>query len=573
MKDRYAQTSPYAQIILTLITVALIVLPLHLLGTQAPVMVAAAAQGQPSEGQVVRIPRDWGRLAGVSERRFFFEAEDGTIRQMPVLCEVCTFFRNERVRRPPMKMYVAGQWIDKPETIDVTNPYDNSVVDTVPRADKRDVERALASAVHGARVMAKLPGYERWKILKKAAEIILARNEELGRLISSEEGKVIAEGRLEANRAFETLMGSAEEAKRLHGETVPLDAAPGGAGKIGLTLRVPCGVVAAISPFNFPLNLVCHKVGPALAAGNAVVLKPATDTPLSALKLTEILLEAGLPPEGIQCLTGSGGEIGDLICRDPRVRKITFTGSREVGEHICRAAGIKKITMELGSNSPVIVMPDADLDKVAAAVVSTGYANAGQVCISTQRVLTAGKVYGEFLDALTPKVAALTMGSQLDEKTKVGPMVREKDAVRVDAWIREAVDQGARVVVGGQRQGAIYAPTVVADVKPEMRISCDELFGPAVAVTPFDDLDQAIALANDTQYGLAAGIFTENLDWAWKCAREVHSGNLHVNWGPQWRADLMPYGGVKDSGFGKEGPAYAVLEMTELKMVVFHLSS
>jgi acyl-CoA reductase-like NAD-dependent aldehyde dehydrogenase len=275
----------------------------------------------------------------------------------------------------------------------------------------------------------------------------------------------------------------------------------------------------------------------------------------------------------MQCLTGSGGEIGDLICRDPRVRKITFTGSREVGEHICRTAGIKKITMELGSNAPVIVMPDADLDKVAAAVASTGYANAGQVCISTQRVLTAGKVYSEFLDALTPKVAALTMGSQLDETTKVGPMVREKEAVRVDAWVREAVDQGARVVVGGQRQGAIYAPTVVADVKPEMRISCDELFGPAVAVTPFDDLDQAIALANDTQYGLAAGIFTENLEWAWKFAREVHSGNLHVNWGPQWRADLMPYGGVKDSGFGKEGPAYAVLEMTELKMVVFHLSS
>src|SRR5712691_1583416 len=320
-----------------------------------------------------------------------------------------------------MKMYVAGQWIDKPKTIDVFNPYDNSVIDTVPRADRSDVERALASAVHGARVMAKLPGYERWKILKKAAEIILARNEELGRLISSEEGKVLAEGRLEASRAFETLMGSAEEAKRLHGETVPLDAAPGGAGKIGLTLRVPCGVVAAISPFNFPLNLVCHKVGPALAAGNALVLKPATDTPLSALKLTEILLQAGLPPEGIQCLTGSGGEIGDLICADRRVRKITFTGSRDVGERICRLAGIKKVTMELGSNSPVIVMPDADLDKVAAAVAATGYANAGQVCISTQRVLAAGQVYGDFLDALTPRVVALTTGNQLDERTKVGP--------------------------------------------------------------------------------------------------------------------------------------------------------
>jgi acyl-CoA reductase-like NAD-dependent aldehyde dehydrogenase len=471
-----------------------------------------------------------------------------------------------------MKMYVAGKWIDKPQTVNVVNPYDNSVIDTVPLADRSDVERALTSAVHGAQVMAKLPGYERWKILKKAAEIIQARNEELGRLISSEEGKILAEGRLEANRAFETIMGSAEEAKRLHGETVPLDGAPGGAGKVGVTLRVPCGVVVAISPFNFPLNLVCHKVGPALAAGNAVILKPATDTPLSALKLTEILLEAGLPPEGIQCLTGSGGEIGDVICADRRVRKITFTGSREVGEHICRTAGIKKVTMELGSNSPVIVMPDADLDKVAAAVASTGYANAGQVCISTQRVLTAGRVYGDFLDSLKPKVAALTLGDQLDERTKVGPMVREKEAARVDEWVKEAVAQGARVVVGGQRQGAMYAPTIVADVKPEMRISSDELFGPAVAVTPFDDIDQAIALANDSQYGLAAGIFTENIEWAWKFAREVQSGNLHVNWGPQWRADLMPYGGLKDSGFGKEGPAYAVQEMTELKMVVFHLS-
>ena len=472
-----------------------------------------------------------------------------------------------------MKMYVAGQWIDKPQTINVLNPYDNSVIDTVPRADRSDVERALGSAVRGAQVMAKLPGYERWKILKKAAELIQAKNEELGRLISSEEGKVIAEGRLEASRAFETIMGSAEEAKRLHGEGVPLDGAPGGTGKVGLTIRVPCGVVTAISPFNFPLNLVCHKVGPALAAGNAVVLKPATDTPLSALKLTEILLQAGLPPEGIQCLTGSGGEIGDLICADRRVRKITFTGSREVGEHICRTAGIKKVTMELGSNSPVIVMPDADLDKVAAAVASTGYANAGQVCISTQRVLAAGKVYGDFLDALKPRVAALTLGDQLDEKTKVGPMVREKEAVRVAEWVKEAVAQGARVVIGGERRGALYAPTIVADVKPEMRISSDELFGPAVAVAPFDDIDQAIALANDSQYGLAAGIFTQNLEWAWKFAREVQSGNLHINWGPQWRADLMPYGGLKDSGFGKEGPSYAVLEMTELKMVVFHLST
>jgi acyl-CoA reductase-like NAD-dependent aldehyde dehydrogenase len=472
-----------------------------------------------------------------------------------------------------MRMYVAGQWIDKPQTIPVENPYDRSVVDTVPRADRGDVERALESAVRGARAMAKLTGYERHQILHKAAQLIAARQEELGRLISMEEGKILAEGRLEASRAFETIMGSAEEAKRIHGETVPVDGAPGGAGKFGLTIRVPCGVVVAISPFNFPLNLVCHKVGPALAAGNAVVVKPATDTPLSALKLTEILLEAGLPAEGINTLTGSGGEIGDTLVTDRRVRKITFTGSRDVGERICRTAGLKRVTMELGSNAPVIVMPDADLDKVAAAVAATGYGNAGQVCISTQRVLTSGRVYEDFLAALRPKVAALTTGDQLDERVKVGPMVKEREAMRVEEWVKEAVASGARVVTGGRRQGAIYEPAIVADVKPEMRISSDELFGPAVAVTPFDDIDEAIALANDSRYGLAAGIFTENLEWAWKFAREVQSGNLHVNWGPQWRADLMPYGGLKESGFGKEGPRYAVEEMTELKMVVFHLGS
>jgi glyceraldehyde-3-phosphate dehydrogenase (NADP+) len=424
--------------------------------------------------------------------------------------------------------------------------------------------------------MGRLLAYERSKILRRAADLIAAHVEGVGRLISTEEGKIAAEGRGEAGRAVETMMTSAEEAKRIHGETIPLDGDPSGGKKLGFTLRVPCGVVAAVSPFNFPLNLVCHKVGPALAAGNSVIIKPATDTPLSALRLTEILLEAGLPPEGIQCLTGPGGDIGDAIVSDRRVRKITFTGSREVGDRICRLAGIKKVTMELGANCPLIVMPDANLDKVAAAVAATGYANAGQVCISTQRVLTSGRVYSDFLSILAPKVEALSTGDQLDEKTKVGPMVREGDAVRVEQWVQEAVQGGARVVAGGGRQRAIYAPTVVADVKPEMRkpemrISRDELFGPAVGVTPFDSIEEAIDLANDSIYGLSAGIFTENLDWAMKFTREVESGNLHVNWGPQWRADLMPYGGLKESGFGKEGPRYAVEEMTELKMVVFHL--
>ena len=470
-----------------------------------------------------------------------------------------------------MKMYIGGKWLDKPETIAVLNPFDQSVIDTVPRGTSADVEAAITSAVRGAAVMAKLPAYERYAILRRAADLMAERLEDLGQTITKEEGKVIAEGRGEVGRAIQTITLSAEEAKRLHGETVPLDAAPGNVNQFGFTIRVPVGVVAAIAPFNFPLNLVCHKVGPALAAGNAVVLKPAGDTPLSALKLTEILLEAGLPEEAIQCVTGPGGEIGDTLTGDPRVRKITFTGSMEVGERICRNAGIKKITMELGSNSPLIVMSDADIEKVAAATVASGFANAGQVCISTQRVFADRSIYADFLDALVAPTEAFTLGNPMDESIRMGPMIRESDAIRVGQWIAEAVDGGARIIVGGDHESTLHAPTVVADVKPDMRVSREELFGPAVAVSAFNDIDEAIAMANDSRFGLSAGIFTQNVDWAMRFAREVHSGNLHINSSPQWRADLMPYGGLKDSGMGKEGPAYAVQEMTELKMVVFHL--
>ncbi|MBM3932712.1 MAG: aldehyde dehydrogenase family protein [SAR202 cluster bacterium] len=469
-----------------------------------------------------------------------------------------------------MKMYIGGQWVDRDQKITVDNPFDGSVVDTVPKATREDVETAIASAVRGAAEMKKLSAYKRFEILRKAADLMKAQSEDLARTISMEEGKIIGEGRLEANRSYQTMELSAEEAKRLYSEVIPLDGAANWTGQLGFTIRVPVGVVAAIAPFNFPLNLVCHKVGPAIAAGNSVILKPASDTPLSSLKLTKILLEAGLPAEAIQCITGSGSTIGDPLVADTRVRKITFTGSKEIGERICKIAGLKKVTMELGSNSPLIVMADADMEKVVRATVSTGFSNAGQVCISTQRVIANRKIYGEFVDRLTAGVKALTVGNQLDEKTKMGPMVRDADAKRVNAWINEAVASGARVTTGGDYQGALHQPTVVADVKPEMRISCEELFGPAVAVTPFDNIEDAIRLANDSPYGLSAGIFTQNIDWAMKFAKEVDSGNLHINWGPQWRADLMPYGGLKDSGMGKEGPHHAVNEMTELKMVVIH---
>ncbi len=470
-----------------------------------------------------------------------------------------------------MKMYIGGEWVDKEQKIVVRNPFDGSEVDTVPRGDAGDVDIAIGSAVQGAVVMAKMTAYDRYKVLRRTAELIGQRQEDLARTISMEEGKVLAESRVEVTRATDIMELSAEEARRIYGETIPLDAAPGAVEKLGFTMRVPRGVVVAITPFNFPLHLVCHKVGPALAAGNSVILKPASDVPLTSLKLVEILLEAGIPPEAIQCITGPGSEVGDSLVADASVRKITFTGSRDVGEHICRLAGIKKVTMELGSNSPLIVMPDADLGKVADVTALTAYSNAGQVCISTQRVIVDAQVYSDFLSVLKPRVEAITTGDQLKEGVTMGPMVRESDATRVRDWIRDAVAGGARLVAGGESQGAILQPTIVADVKPEMRISCDELFGPAVAVTPVTGIDEAINLANDTNYGLSAGIFTQNVDWAMRFAREVQSGSLHINWGPGWRADLMPYGGLKESGMGKEGPRYAVEEMMDTKMVVFHL--
>lgn len=469
-----------------------------------------------------------------------------------------------------MKMYIGGNWIEKDNKIPVINPYDGSTVDTVPRGTTEDLEIAFSSATRGAKVMAKTSGYTRFEILRKTAEILENRTDEFAQILTREEGKTITEARVEVSRAVQTISLSGEEAKRIQGETVPLDGAPGWTGQLGFTLRVPCGVVTAISPFNFPLNLVCHKVGPALAAGNSVIVKPATDTPLSALKLVEIILEAGLPPEAIQCITGSGAEIGDQLVADNRVRKVTFTGSRDVGERICKTAGLKKVTMELGSNAPLIIMPDADIQKVVKATVSSGFSNAGQVCISAQRIITNEKIYSDYLDALTEEVRSISTGNPMDSDVTMGPMVREQDAVRVNNWIKEASDSGARTLIGGNYEGAIHQATIVADVKPEMRISCEELFGPAVAVTPFSDINQAIEMANDSNYGLSAGIFTQNIDWALKFAREVESGNLMINSGPQWRADLMPYGGLKDSGMGKEGPKYAVEEMTELKMVIYH---
>jgi acyl-CoA reductase-like NAD-dependent aldehyde dehydrogenase len=469
-----------------------------------------------------------------------------------------------------MKFFLNGKWESRNEVIEVVNPFDGRVIDTVPKATTADVETALQAAVAGAKIMAGLTGYERFLILRKTADLMRERQEELAQTLSSEEGKIISEGRLEVDRAAQTIELSGEEAKRLSGEVLPLDGGKDVRNKFGFTLRVPCGVVAAISPFNFPLNLVCHKVGPALAAGNSVILKPASDTPLISLKLIEILLEAGLPPLAISCITGSGATIGEGICSDPRVRKISFTGSKEVGERICHIAGIKKVTMELGSNCPLVVLPDADPELVAKLAIASGFSNAGQVCISAQRMIVVDSIHDAVMNAMVPKVQAMIAGNQLDEGSQVGPMVRESDAARVESWLKEATSAGARMLAGGGRSGAVMQPSLLDGVTSDMRISRQELFGPAVGVLKVKDVDEAIRLANDTEFGLSASVFTQDIDAAMRFAREVHSGNIHINWGPMWRTDMMPYGGLKSSGLGREGPKYAVEEMTEMKSVVIH---
>lgn len=469
-----------------------------------------------------------------------------------------------------MEMYINGGWVGAPTTLPIVSPFFGQVVDTVPAATAEQVELALAAAVQGAAAMARLTGYERAQILHRAADLVAANIEDLARTISLEEGKPLSESRGEVGRMPDFLRLCAFEGTQARGETLPLDSHVGTHGKLGLTLRAPCGVVVAITPFNYPLLLVAHKVGPALAAGNAVILKPANTTPLTSLKFTRLLLEAGLPTNALQCITGSGSMIGPLLCADGRVRLITFTGSTGVGEQITRVAGVKKLALELGSNAPLVVLPDADLDAVADATAVGGYVNAGQVCISTQRVLVDRQAYADFLDALKPRVEAIKVGDPMAADTKLSAMISEKEAQRVGGWITEAVNNGARVVTGGERSGAVFAATIVADVRPEMRISCDEVFGPVVAVTPVSTFDEALALANDTKYGLSAGIFTRNIGHAMRFAREAQSGNVHINWTPLWRADFMPYGGFKGSGIGKEGPRYAVEEMTELKTVVIH---
>src|SRR5258708_7201657 len=440
-----------------------------------------------------------------------------------------------------MKMYVGGRWTDSPTVTSIIAPYSGETVDPVPVATPEQVELALATAEAGAAAMAKLTAYERCQIMLRAADLFAANLEDLARTITLEEGKPLSEARGECVRMPDFLRLCGFEGSQKRGETLTIDAHSVGKGKMGMTVRIPCGIVVAISPFNYPLLLVLHKVAPALASGNAVILKPANQTPLIALKMTKLFLDAGLPENALQCITGSGSNIGPALCADRRVRKISFTGSTQVGEQIAHVAGVKKLSLELGANCRLIILADANLELAAQVTATGGFVNAGQVCVSAQRILVQRKVYADFLDALKKPVEVIKVGDPLADGVTLSAMINEAEAVRVSAWIDEAVAGGARLVTGGQREGAIYAPTIVADVKPNMRISCEELFGPAVAVTPVDNIDEAIALANDTNYALSAGIFTRDINCAWRFARGAQSGNVHINWSPLWRAGLMPY--------------------------------
>jgi glyceraldehyde-3-phosphate dehydrogenase (NADP+) len=468
-------------------------------------------------------------------------------------------------------MFVAGEWTAGSAQEEIRSPFSGEVVDTSAVATVDDARRALDTALAGARIQRETTAYDRQAVLLKAAALADERVELLAGTISAESGKTLAEATGEAARAGEILRLSAFEGTQLYGDSLPLDAHKGaGRSKLGFTLRQPCGVVVAITPFNFPLLLVLHKIGPALAAGNAVVLKPARATPLTALRLAEILLEAGLPPQALSVLPGPGAELGDVLCSDPRVRKISFTGSTEIGEHITRVAGVKKLSLELGASCPVVVLSDADIDLAAASIAVGGYGNAGQVCISVQRVVADRSIAADLLDALTEKVAAIRTGDPLDAATTMGPLISVREADRVHAAFARAVVDGAKIVHGGDRDGAVVQPTIVTDVHPDSSFSQDELFGPAVAVSYADSARDAVAIANNTRYGLGAGIFTRDVSSAVRFARDAEAGNVHVNWSPLWRADLMPYGGFKGSGIGKEGPRAAVAEMTEEKTVVLH---
>jgi acyl-CoA reductase-like NAD-dependent aldehyde dehydrogenase len=474
----------------------------------------------------------------------------------------------ETIQAADHELLIGGERVESGEWSEVRSPYDGAVVGRVSTADAELVGRAIGVAQEAFEA-AEFPQHERAAVLARAAELVAEREDELTVTIAAEAGKPLKTARVEAQRCVNTLTFAAVEARKLTGETVPMAASATGAGKTGILLRIPYGVVGAITPFNFPLNLVAHKLGPALAAGNAVVLKPAGQTPISAIKLAEILIEAGVPDGWLNVTCGSGSEIGGVLVGDDRVRAITFTGSAAVGWGIRAGAARKKVTLELGSTAPLIVHEDGDWEAAADAAKLHAYSHAGQSCISIQRILLHDAVADPFTERFVSNVESLTVGDPLDEDTDVGPLISTGDRDRVKEWIDEAAAGGAEVLTGGELtdEGRCLEPTVIREPSREAKVWCEEIFGPVATVNTFSSFDDAIEMANDARYGLQAGIFTRDLGLALEAGGRLEFGGVLVNEVPTFRADQMPYGGVKDSGNTREGPAYAIRELTEERFV------
>jgi acyl-CoA reductase-like NAD-dependent aldehyde dehydrogenase len=474
----------------------------------------------------------------------------------------------ETIQASDRKLLVGGEWLETGDWSEVKSPYDGTVVGRVPVADAGLVDRAIGAAQKTFEAGG-FPQHERAAVLDRAARLAADREDELTATIAAEAGKPLKTARLEAQRCVATLTFSAVEARKLSGETVPMEAAKSGEGKLGVALRVPYGVVGAISPFNFPLNLVAHKLGPAIAAGNSVVLKPAGQTPISAIKLAEVLQEAGLPDGWLHVVCGSGSEVGKAIVEHEGTRAITFTGSAGVGWGIRESAPKKKVNLELGSTAPLIVDEDGDWEQAADKVELHGYSHAGQSCISVQRVLLHAGIAEAFTERLKQNVESLTVGDPTDEDTDVGPLISTDDRDRVKSWIDEAAAAGAEVITGGELvdEDRCLAPTIISQPAPEQKVWREEIFGPVVTLNTFATFEEAIELANDARYGLQAGVFTRDLGKAIEAGKRLEFGGVLVNEVPTFRADQMPYGGVKDSGNTREGPAYAIRELTEERLV------
>ena len=464
----------------------------------------------------------------------------------------------------------AGRWQHTATTAKIFNPFDGRLLAEVCQAGSGEIEAAVQSTIEGARLMRNKPSHARSALLHKIADLLHERRDDCARIMAEEAGKPITDARREVGRAVQTFTVAAEEAKRIGGEVVPLDWTPGTEAYWGVTRRFPLGAILGITPFNFPINLVAHKVAPALAAGNAILIKPAPQTPLTALLLGELALEAGLPPGALNVVP-CGNDMAGRLVADTRFKLLSFTGSAQVGWMLKAKSGKKKVVLELGGNAGVIIEPDADLDVAAQRCATGGFAYAGQTCISVQRILVHESIVEAFTAKLLALVSQLKSVDPFDEATVVGPLINPAATERVESWIKEAVAQGATVLAGATRTGSVLDATVLTKVNATMKVSCEEIFGPLVTITPYAKFEQALALLNNSPYGLQAGVFTQDINRIFSAFRDLEVGAVLANDIPTFRADHMPYGGVKDSGMGREGVKYAIEEMTEPRLLVLNL--